>query len=293
MKLNLLPQSVSKAGAAKGMIFVAIALALLGILAAVGMTIVSEGAYAQAKQDAESKMQRAADAKMTADQADKQIAEAAVINRSQALSEAMIDHNRKYVDLYADVLKHVPTYYRLDTISATPVSAEQTTVTMRGYIETFRQYADLSVALWKIPDAVAVGRAGYELDRATVPNLTEADQTGSPIRPGESPLPTDPLERMEALIARASSEPGGFRDVGGFGGIDSTSRQAAPGYKEVTMTVTLNRNIQTPDPRATINAGGGAGAGAPGAAVPPNGFGGIPAAAGLGGGRGRDGEDER
>ncbi len=271
MKLNLLPQSVSKAGAAKGMIFVALLLAVLGILAGVGLTLMSEGALATAKADAEAKMQRAVDAKATADHADKQIAEAAIINRSQALSEAMIAHNRTYVDLYADVLKHVPAYYRIDSISAVPASPQQTTVTLNGYLETFRQYADLSVALWKIPDAVAVSRAGYQLDRASVPNLTEADQTGLPVKPGQTPLPTDPLDRMEAMIARAAGEPRGFLNQGNFGAVEG-ARQAMPGYKQVTMTLTLARNVQTPDPRATIAGAGAAGA----ASVPPNGFGGVP-----------------
>lgn len=270
MKLNLLPQSVSKAGAAKGMWFVAAALAILGILGMVGMTMMSSKALADAKADAESKMKLAADAKATADHADAQIAEATVIDRNQKLSEAMIDHNRKYVDLYAKVLSRVPAYYRLDSISASPVSESSTTVTLNGYIQTFRQYADLSIALWKIPGVTAVTRAGYQLNDPTVPSLTESDQTGSAVKPGESPLPTDPIDRMNAMIANVSSEPTGYLNEGNFGAGDTIAKGAMPGYSQVTMTVTLADDVRTPDPRATIAAGGGAGTGA---AAPPNGFG--------------------
>ncbi len=273
MKLNLLPTSVSKAGAAKGMWVVAGALALAGVLGMVGLTIAGQGALNAAKTDAESKMKLAADAKVTADHADAQIAEATVIDRNQKLSESMIDHNRKYVDLYAKVLSHVPAYYRLDSISASPASESSTTVTLTGYIQSFRQYADLSIALWKIPNATAVTRAGYQLDNAAVPALTEADQTGLPIRAGQTPLPTDPLERMEQMIANAAEEPRGFLDEGNFGSATTTARGAMPGYNQVTMTVVLADDIRTPDPRATIASGGDAGAGA---TAPPNGFGSVP-----------------
>jgi len=275
MKLNLLPTSVSKAGAAKGMWFVAGGVALLGILGMVGLTVMGQQQLSSAKADAESKMALAANAKATADHAEAQIAEATVIDRNQKLSEAMINHNSKYVDLYAKVLSHVPAYYRLDSISATPTSESSTTVTLNGYIQSFRQYADLSIALWKIPSATAVTRAGYQLNNAAVPALTEADQTGLPIRPGQAPYSTDPLERMNQMIENAAAEPRGYLDEGNFGSAEATARGAMPGYNQVTMTVVLTDDIRTPDPRATIAAGGGAA----GAAAPPNGFGAPPGGA--------------
>lgn len=283
MKLNLLPTSVSKAGAATGMWFVAAILAVVGILGCIGLMGMSQQALASAKTDAEAKMKKAVDAKATADQADAQIAAAAVINRSQKLSEAMVAHNSKYVDLYAKVLGHVPTYYRLDSITATP-SGPQTTVTLNGYIETFRQYADLSIALWKIPGVVSVNRAGYNNIDPVVQGLNEADQSGSAIRPGETALPSDPLARLDALIARAASAPRGYLNAGNFGSNTVTARGAMPGYSPVTMTVVLSDDVQTPDPRATISAAGGA---ASGAAAAPNGFGGVTGGPGAGAGGGR------
>lgn len=280
MKLNLLPTSVAKASTAKGMWFVAAAVAALGILAGVGLAVSSKAALAQAETDAKAKMQAAANAKTTADAAETQIAAAAVINKNQKLSEAMIDHNRKYVDLYAKVLRHVPAYYRLDTISATPGGENSTTVTLNGYIQSFRQYADLSIALWKIPDVVSVNRAGYQINDPVVPALTEADQRGQAVLPGEDPLPSDPLEYLDAKIARASAAQRGYLNTGNFGAADTLARSAMPGYSQVTMTVVLAEDVRTPDPRATISTGG-----AGGTAAPPNGFGGAPG--GLGNPRGR------
>jgi len=277
MKLNLLPQSVSKAGAARGMIAVAAVMAILGILAAVFMTVTSEKMLADAKESAISKQKLAADAKATSDQADAQIAAATIITKNQKLAEAMNAHNRKYVDLYRDVLRYVPAYYRLESLRATPTAPGQSTVTMVGYIDTFHQYADLAIALWKIPEATTVTRAGYQIDDASVQPLTETDQIGSAIKADESPLPSDPLARMDAMIAQAASEPRGFLNQGGFGTTDvNNPRGAMPGRSQVTMTVTMSRDIQTPDPRATIASGGGAPA--PGGVAP--GFGGVP-----GGGR--------
>ncbi len=259
MKLNLLPQSVSKAGALRGAIVAAVVLALAGIAIGAGLIAVSAGAKASAKQDAIDKQKLAADAKATADQADAQIAAATVITRNQKLAEAMNEHNRKYVDLYRDVLRYVPAYYRVTSLNAVPQAEGVTTVTVSGYLETYRQYADLAIALWKIPDAVSVSRAGYEIDSAAVPPLTESDQVGAPIRPGESPLPSDQLELLEALQSRAASQPEGFLNQGGFGTLDDTNRGAMPGYSQVTMTLTIARDMRTPDPRATITAGATAG----------------------------------
>jgi hypothetical protein len=155
----------------------------------------------------------------------------------------------------------------LRQISASPTSETQTTVTLTGFLDTFRQYADLSVALWKIPGAVSVNRSGFTVDDSTVSPLTESDQRGSVVKPGETPLPTDSMEQMDALIARASNAPKGFRGAGGFGTTER-ERGAMEGFSEVIMTIVLNKDVRTPDPRATISAAGGAGAGAAPAAAP-------------------------
>lgn len=70
---------------------------------------------------------------------------------------------------------------------------------------------------------------------------------------------------------------------------ESTDRGPIPGWSAVTFTVQLNRDLQAPDAKATLQGLGGAGApGAPGAAPPPGG-GSRPATAGAAGPGGRTG----
>ncbi|MDK3156931.1 hypothetical protein QPK87_10115 [Kamptonema cortianum] len=271
MKLNLLPSDVSKQGMAATAWVGAILLAVAGIASAVVMMTMSSAQLADAKQAAQGPNKAAADALATAKLAEDQIAKATIIDRSLKLSQAMDAHNRKYTDLYKDVMRYVPTYYRLTGMQAVPNGPESCTVTLTGQLETFRQYADLAISLWKVPDALNVQRAGYAVNLPRVPNLSETDQLGAPIRPSEAPLPSDSLERLDELIARAASEPTGYRNVGNFGTPGQDTRGALPGWSTVTMTLVLGRNIQTPDPRATLGGGGGAGAGA----APAGGFGGV------------------
>jgi hypothetical protein len=72
---------------------------------------------------------------------------------------------------------------------------------------------------------------------------------------------------MNALIERAGSAPSGFQNTGNFGSSETRVRGAMPGFSAVTYSIVIDRELQTPDPRATITSGGGAGA-APGGAAP-------------------------
>lgn len=277
MKLNLLPTNVAKSGQSATALIAGIAIGLLSIVAAVLGIVMSKGAMEAAKAEAQTHQQGAADALATANAAQDQIALATVITSNQKLAEAMDAHNGKVIDLFNKVRRYVPAYYRLDTIGAQP-SGTQATVTMTGQLQSFTQYADLAIALWKIPGAINVTRQGYVVDTAQVPALTEADQTGAPIKADETPLPTDPLERMNALIARAAAAPQGFLNVSGYGSGDNlTAKGPMPGWSTVTMTVLIDENIQVPNPRATITAAGAAGP----TGAPTAGFN----TAGAGGGR--------
>lgn len=271
MKLNLLPTTVSRSGQSAGMLILGIAIAAISVVAAVFLMLWSQNNLRVAVEEAKSHQQGAAQALATANAAQTQIDMATVITTNQKLAEAMNEHNSKYPDLYNKVRRYIPSYYRLTSISAQP-TGEQSTVTMTGQLQSFRQYADLAIAMWKIPGVQSVTRAGYTLDPRQVPALTENDQTGTPIRADETPLPSDPLDRLPELISRANAAPEGYLNVGGFGGADDlTAKGAMPGWSTVTMTILLDENIRVPNPRATITGGGGAaGAGVPGAA----GFGG-------------------
>lgn len=267
MKLNLLPTSVSQQGWTTGAIVTSVLLVVVSALASAGLILGSRANLETARNDALQYQQGAADALATSQQADAQIQQVAVIDRHLKLAEAMRKHNSAYTTLYDDLFPYIPAYFRLETITADPVSPTQASVTMTGYLQSFSQYADMSIALWKIPGVVSVSRAGYTLDRANVPPLSELDQDGRPIRDGEEPLPTDPFERMNALIERAGSAPSGFQNTGNFGSSETRVRGAMPGFSAVTYSIVIDRELQTPDPRATITSGGGAGA-APGGAAP-------------------------
>lgn len=269
MKLNLLPTTVAKAsGSRTGAIF-GVVVAVFGIIVALGMIFSSQAAMATAKSNAEQYQQPAADALATAQAAETQIASASVIVNNQMLAEAMTKHNTAYVNLYNKVFRYVPSYYRLTSISAAPTGATGCTVTLTGQLQTFTQYADLAIALWKIPGVQNVTRAGYVVDTPQVPALTETDQIGAPVKPGEAPLPSDPLERLQAMIDRASAAPTGYENIGGFGSTDDTTAKGAmDGWSTVTMALQMPDAIQTPDPRASILANKGAG----GTGVPAQGF---------------------
>lgn len=279
MKLNLLPTSVAKSSGIWPSIVIGAVLALVGLLAAVGLTIFSNVALAKAKDEATSHQQGAADAVATAKQAETQMASSAVLIRNQALSEAMLTHNFKYTQLYEDVMGYIPGYYRITSMSAIP-AGETTVVTLVGQLDTFSQYADLAIAMWKIPSVISVTRSGYQHDEMSVPNLTLENQIGQPLRPGETPIPYGDIEaQLQALQARAASAPSGFQNLSNFGSSDPfVTKGPMSGYSTVTMTVTMQRDIRTPDPRATLLSGGTAAGAAPGPFSPAPGAGGGPGA---------------
>ncbi len=271
MKLNLLPTTVARSGQSAGMLILGIAIAAVSVVASVFLMLWSQGNLNKAMEEAQSHQQGAAQALATANAAQTQIDMATVITTNQKLAVAMNEHNAKYPDLYNKVRRYVPSYYRLTSISAQP-TGEQATITMVGQLQSFRQYADLAIAMWKVPGVTSVARAGYTLDPRQVPALTEADQIGTPIKGNEAPLPSDPLDRLQELVTRASASAQGFQNVGGFGGADDlTARGAMPGWSTVTMTIVINENIRTPNPRGTIAGSGGAAAG------------GVPGVGGFGG----------
>jgi len=292
MKLNLLPTYVSKEGQSRTAWAISGLLALASIAAAVFLISSSSARLKKANEEVALWEQKAADALATGKKADEIIAKATTVDRNLKLATAMNEHNAVYPNLYGEVMRYVPAFYRVTSMSAAPSGANACTVTLTGQMKSFQQYADVVLALLRIPDAVNVSRAGYSLDDQIIPPLNELDQYGRPIKPGETNLPSDPMERMNEMIARASSEPTGFQDVNGFG-TENPVKGPMPGWSTVTVQITLARNIQTPNPMATLRSGL---AGAPGTPPPaggtPAGFT-PPAAPPGGGGRGPENDEDR
>ena len=250
MKLNLLPTHVSKEGQTKIAWMVTGVMSLAAIAAGIFAVGYSSSELANAKQrDADAKPAYEAAVK-TSKAADDIMAGSVIIDRNVKLAQAMNDHNSKYPALYREVLSHVPSFFRVNTIGAVPNGPDSCTVTLQGVIQSYQQYADIMLAMLRIKDVTNVTRAGFADGRPIVPPLNEQDQLGLPVRPGQGNLPSDPLERLDELVARAGQAPTGF--LGTTFGQSVEQKGAMPEWSLITLTVTMKRNIQTPNPRATL-----------------------------------------
>ncbi len=268
MKLNLLPTYVSKEKQAQTGIVLGVLFAVVGIAAAVGMIVISKGERDRAFEEMESKKPAHLQVVAISKAADTVITQAKPIITNINLAEAMTAHNTVYADLFDQIRQYIPSFYRLTSISATPVSAEGASVNLTGVIQTQQQYADLMLALLRIPGVVNVSRDGYQIVSAQVPALTAEDQSGRPLKPGEGQIPDDPEQRLNYYIAQGQLT--GFLDVSGFGG-EPGQRGPMPDWSVVNITVVLPARLMTPNPRATLASGtaapGPAAAGAPPAAA--------------------------
>jgi len=254
MKLNLLPTHVSKEAQTRTAVIASVLIAVLSIGLAVFLVMSSSAALEQAKSDALTWEQPAKDAVAMAKQADQIISNATILDRNVRLAQAMNQHNAVYPRLYREVLSYVPSYFRVTSIAAAPNGPQNCTVTMTGVIGSFQQYADLMLALLRIPDATNVGRDGFQVTDPYVPNLIESDQVGTPIRPGAARVPSDPLQRLEQIVSGIYATDTGYTGQGNFGSGLPGTRGAAPGESQITVTVAINnRPLQTPNPRATMN----------------------------------------
>lgn len=252
MKLNLLPTYVSKEKSAKAAWFLAVVIAGASIAGAVFLSSTSKAELDKAKDEAQQYVATAQEAVRISREADTIIAQARQIIVNIDLANAMMKHSAVYPNLYDDIRNYVPTFFRVTSMSATPVGPTQCTISMTGVVHTNQEYADLMLALLRIPGAAAVSRDGYQITDKFVPSLNEEDQTGMPIGPGESNIPDDPMRRLDYFMSQAS--PQGFQGVGNFG-TDELVRGAMPNWSQVTVSVVLNdRSIQAPDHRATLTA---------------------------------------
>lgn len=287
MKLNLLPKSTRRGGGGGGGpagavgIIVFVVMLLVGIGIAAGLWFMGKTAKEKALAEARTEQKRAADALAVAQQAEPIMQSATILDRNLKFANSLQEHNTKYMDLYDTVLDHVPAFCRVTAISADPTGPTDATVTLTGILRTYQEYADTSLALHRIPNVVSVVRSGYTIDEKSVPAASAIDPFGTPLAPGETPLPSGGMERLDALIARAEQEAGnrGFQGVSGYG-TESAFKGAMPGSSVVTFVIQIaNRPIQVPNPRVTLTSGGAAPGGAPG--VPPAAAN-RPAAAGAG-----------
>lgn len=190
-----------------------------------------------------------------------------------ALAKEMLAHNSAYPAFYDKLRPYIPGFFRINQMSATPVTADTVSVTLRGVIQTREQYANIMLAFNRIPDVQTVTRSGYTIVDQYIPNLIQTDQTGRPITMQESNVPDDPMQRLQFYIARGSLS--GYQQVGNFGSGQPGYRGAMPKWSEITISLVMPGKLQAPDPKGTLNAastgsaptgtatGGGSGFGGP------------------------------
>jgi Tfp pilus assembly protein PilN len=270
MKLNLLPATVSRGKQTKTALVVSVLIAAVAAFASAAWTIQASSDLAAAKTAYDEALPPEQAAVAEAQKADAIMSDAklSAVMRNVALANAMVTHNDAYPDLYQDMLRWIPPFYRLTSISAQSMGADQSAVTLTGTLQSYQQYADLMLVLMRNPKAVSVSRSGFQSTDLIVPSLVQADQVGRPRLPGESPIPDDPLERLAFFESQGAATPQGYTGVGNFGSGTTATRAAMPGESLVTVQIVVNNNLQTPDPRSTLSAAGGAGGGT----GPGNGF---------------------
>lgn len=278
MKLNLLPKTV-------GTEFRSRNAAILGFLLFAGVTAASVVLVSTSRARLERSEKLIEEAKPASDRViaagrigDDAMAQPGVRTMaiSSSLAEAMLKHNAVYPNFYNKVIPYIPKWFRITNLAATPNDATTCTLSMTGYVKTYQEYADLMLALLRMPGAQRVSRAGWNQEDAIVPALTSVDQNGRPRKLSEGPIPDDALDRLAYFQQR--TEPSGYLQMNGFGIEDPNTAKGAPlGSSEINVTVIITENLTTPNPRATLASIGAAPA--PGATAT-----GAPAAGGAVGG---------
>jgi hypothetical protein len=257
MKLNLLPQTVRVGAKAKTAWIGAILMVAVGMAAAVMMSIQADQADKESADALAAVQPQAQKAYDTASAADAILAsdpaKEVVLNAN--LANAMIKHNGDFPTMYEELFRYNPPFFRLTSISATPVSATQASITMTGTITTYQQYADLVLALLRNKKVRSVARSGFNYSDLQVPPLVPADQVGRPRKPGEAPIPDDPLLRLTYF--ESQPQPTGYNGGGNFGSGTPAEREAMPGESLITITMTADYALQTPSPMQTLSSLGG------------------------------------
>ncbi len=262
MKLNLLPTTEKKSRAGRTAAVVAALIVLSSIGGYAALTFIPKAKLETSKQGIHDLEQEVANADATSKSADTIIAQAADVIRNAQLAQAMIDHNGVYPKLYDDIKRYIPPYYRLQTITATPISATESQVTLVGTLSGYQRYADLMLALMRFKDATTISRTGYQFDDPQVPALVEGDQVGKIRKVNEAPVPDDGLERLAYFQAQAAAAPTGYLATGAYGSGTNEQRGPLPSASVVQIVMVVARNLQVPLALDTLRTGGGTGGGA-------------------------------
>jgi hypothetical protein len=250
MKLNLVPTTVNREGRSRAAVFVAIVAAAAGVAGMVFMKSKSEGFVTAQNKRIEDATPIAQRAVTYVEAANKLIDDNKGLILNAELAASMAKQCDKYPDLFNDLKPYIPGFFRVTAMSATP-NGDSTQINLSGVIKTQQQYADLMLALLRFPDVVSVGRTGFNFQNNTVPALTPQDQAGRIQKPGDPTWPDDPLDRLDAEIARARST--GFQNQGNFGTTNEPIvRGAMPDWSAINVALIVKRDLQAPDPLTAV-----------------------------------------
>ncbi|MFN8139781.1 MAG: hypothetical protein U0R49_08295 [Fimbriimonadales bacterium] len=161
MKLNLLPKTVSKNVQSKTMFFVALAAVAASLVGAWMFNKSLQGTLESYKEEARGLDANAQKVRDTAKHADDIISQASVVLTNANLVRQIDSANVAYPDLYDNVKRHLPSFFRLRTMQAVSAGPEQANVTLTGYLKTFQQYSDIMISLLRMDEVVSVSRAGF------------------------------------------------------------------------------------------------------------------------------------
>ena len=263
MKLNLLPTYVGKGK----QLTLAIIFGVMLIAASVGVTVVmisnANQQLDKVKTQANQYDKPVQDAMDHAAKAAQVIAPLHDVVRNINLANAMLDHNKVYPDFYTGIFPQIPDFFRVNSVTATPVDGNTVNLRLVGVLKTQEQYRDLLLGLLRMKGAQTVTRSAFTPKFAVLPGVTATDQNPQIPDPDQPDLPKDPLQRLDALIA--SGQQRAFVPAPGYGG-DPGERGPMPDYQLITVTVVLTGyNLLTPNPSATLGVstspGGGGGRG--------------------------------
>lgn len=254
MKLNLLPKTVDTASRSKRAFVMGLGVFAASCVGAFFLATQSQQQLDRANESVQSATPLYNRTVAVAKEADDMMAKPELIQmiRNTALAKEMMAANGRYPELYSFVRPYIPAFFRITSLSANPGGPDSATVNMTGTVRNAQEYADLMLTLLRIPGAVSVSRAGFQAEDMIVPALTEADQKGKPRLPSRAPIPDDPLLRLEYF--QNEQTPSGYLNSGGFGGSiePGAVRTVRPGESLINVSVVVPKNIQTPNPRATI-----------------------------------------
>ena len=203
MKLNLLPKTVSKNVQSKTMLMVMTILVLVSLVGAFMYNRKLNGDLQSYKDESAQLEANAEKVRQTQKHAEEIIADAAIVLTNSSLVNKIDEANKAYPDLYDEVRKHIPSFYRLRSMEAASHGAESCTVTLTGYLKTFQQYSDIMLSLLRMPGLVSIARAGYN----PVAPGNEGPFAYNPDNPERGPIPGESEVIITMVVAKDLTAP--------------------------------------------------------------------------------------